>query len=837
MPKGAPNLFRHSVIPSGFVIRHSSLIPMLTDLKYAFRMLVKAPVFAVIAILTLALGIGANSAIFSVIDTVLLRPLPFKNPDEIVNIWGRYPDDNGKVRTNVHSYPDYLDLRDQSQTIAAMAAYTRTGGTLSLSEDAKALEGIAITPEVFDVLGVQPMLGRGFTKEDAKNDADRVVVLTYPLWKSEFGSDPKIIGQKITLSARPHTVIGVMPPGWKFPVEDEHIEYALPLEYLGQQILGNRGSHFLTIVGRLKPGVAIRTAEAELTAIASRLSKQYPDTNMNFIGTAVMSLHSDIVGDVRPALMVLLGAVALVLLIACANVANLLLARAASRSREIAIRTALGASRALVVRQLLCESLLLALLGGGAGLLLAWWGVDLLGAAGPQGLPHLGQIKVNATVCAFTFVVVIGSTLLFGLIPALQVSRPAVNESLQQGAKGSTGGLHTNRLRAFLVVSQVSLSLLLLAGAGLLIKSFFNLRATNPGFDPVRVMTASLSLPRIRYPDVDQQIRTYDAILDKLSAIPGVESAGGVNSIPLGDNQRSSSFMPSGAAPLPRGNHPGASYLLVKPDYFKTMKIPVLQGRAISRTDTKDSPFVIMINEAFAQKHFPGKNPVGQQVMIDQPENKFNTHEVVGVVANTRHDSLAEPQGPEMYVPFAQDPVRSLDIVLRVSSANLVGLNADVKRAIHEIDKDVYVPTLEPMTRFVDTHLARPRFNMMLLGGFAAVAMILAAIGIYGVIAYSVTQRTREIGIRMALGAQRKQMLGMVLRQSMVLVAIGIVIGFLVALGVTRVMATLLYGVGANDASIYAAVIALLGGAALLASYVPARRAMKVDPMVALRYE
>ncbi len=810
---------------------------MLTDLKYAFRMLIKAPVFAVIAILTLALGIGANSAIFSVIDTVLLRPLPFKNPDEIVNIWGRYANDSGNVRGNVHSFPDYVDLRDQSQTIAAMAAYTRTAGTLTYGEDAKYLEGIAITPEVFDVLGVPPLLGRAFTKEDARNEANRVVVLTYPFWKSAFAGDPKIIGQQVTLSARPHTVIGVMPPEWKFPIEDAHIEYALPLEYFGTQVLGNRGSHFLTVVGRLKRGVAIQTAEAELTAIAGRLSKQYPDTNLNFTGAAVVKLHSDIVGDVRPALMVLLGAVGLVLLIACANVANLLLARAASRSREIAIRTALGASRALVIRQLLCESLLLAILGGSAGLLLAWWGVDLLGAAGPQGLPHLGQIKVNTSVCLFTFALAIGSTLLFGLIPALQVSRPAVNESLQQGAKGSTGGLHTNRLRAFLVVSQVSLSLLLLAGAGLLIKSFFNLRSTNPGFDPVRVMTMSINLPRIRYPEVDQQIRTYDAILDKLAVIPGVESVGGVNPIPLGDNQRSSSFMPSGAAPLPRGNHPGASYLLVKPDYFRTMKIPVLQGRAISRTDTKDSPLVIMINEAFAQKHFAGKNPIGQQVMVDQPENKFLTYEVVGVVANTRHDSLAQPQGPEMYVPFAQDPGRSLDIVLRVSSTNLVGLNADVKRAVHEVDKDIYVPALDPMTRFVDTHLAQPRFNMMLLAVFAGVAMVLAAIGIYGVIAYSVAQRTREIGIRMALGARRTQMLGMILRQSMTLVIVGIVIGFGVALAATRVLATLLYGVSANDASIYAAVIAVLGLAALLASYVPARRAMRVDPMVALRYE
>jgi putative ABC transport system permease protein len=810
---------------------------MLTDLKYALRMLMKAPVFTLIAIVTLALGIGANSAIFSVIDTVLLRPLPFKNPDEIVNIWGRYADDNGNVRGNVHSFSDYVDLRDQSQTISAMAAYTRTGGTLTYGEDAKHLEGIAITPEVFDVLGVPPLLGRAFTKEDAKNDANRVVVLTYPFWQSAFAGDPKIVGQQVTLSGRPHTVIGVMPPRWKFPIEDEHIEYALPLEYFGTQVLGNRGSHFLTVVGRLKPGVAIAKAEAELTAIAGRLSKQYPDTNMNFTGTAVVKLHSDIVGDVRPALMVLLGAVALVLLIACANVANLLLARAASRTREIAIRAALGASRALVIRQLLCESLLLALLGGGAGLLLAWWGVDLLGVAGPQGLPHLGQIKVNLNVCLFTFVLAMGSTLLFGLIPALQVSRPAVNESLQQGAKGSTGGLHTNRLRAFLVVSQVSLSLLLLAGAGLLIKSFFNLRATNPGFDPVQVMTMTLNLSRIRYPEADQQTRVYDAIIDKLAAIPGVESAGGVNPIPLGDNQRSSSFMPSGAAPLPRGNHPGASYLLVKPDYFKTMKIPILQGRAISRADTKASPLVVMINEAFAQKHFGGKNPIGQQVMVDEPENKFVTYEVVGVVANTRHDSLARPQGPEMYVPFAQDPGRSLDIVLRVSSTNLLGLNADVKRAIHEIDKDIYVPVLDPMTRFVDTHLAQPKFNMMLLAVFAGVAMVLAAIGIYGVIAYSVTQRTREIGIRMALGARRTQMLGMVLRQSMTLVVLGLVIGFILALAATRVMATLLYGVGANDVSIYTVVITLLGAAALLASYVPARRAMKVDPMVALRYE
>jgi putative ABC transport system permease protein len=808
---------------------------MLIDVKYALRMLIKTPTFAVIAVLTLALGIGANSAIFSVVDTVLLRPLPFKEPNQIVMAWARYLNDSGGK--GVHSFPDYVDLRDQSQSFSGMAAYTRAAGTLAQADDAQALEGVAITPEIFDILGVPPLLGRGFTQEEAKDQGERVIVLTYPLWQRAFGADPKILGQQITISGRGYTVVGVMRPGWKFPIEDEHIDYVMPLQYLVPTALTNRGSHFLSVVGRLKPGVQIRQAEAELSAIAGRLSKQYPDTNMNVTSMTVTTLHSDIVGDVRPALIILLGAVALVLLIACANVANLLLARAASRSREIAIRTALGASRLRVIRQLLCESLLLALMGGTAGLLLAWWGVDLLGAAGPQGLPHIAQIKVNFTVAAFTFALAIGSTVLFGLFPALQVSRPSVNESLQQGAKGSTGGLHTNRLRAFLVVSQVSLSLLLLAGAGLLIKSFFNLRATNPGFDPERLMTLQVTLPRVRYPELDQQIRAHDTIMEKIAAIPGVTSAGGANPLPLAGNINNLSFMVSGAAPLPRGNHPGAGYLIVKPDYFEAMKIPVLQGRAFTHADTKDSPLVVMINEAFVRKYFSDRNPIGQQVMIDRGEAKAPACEVVGVVGNSRHDSLAAPPGPEMYVPFPQDPARTLDIVMRVSSTKLVGLQADVKRAIHEVDKDLFVPKLEPMTTFLSTQLAQPRFNMMLLAVFAGVAMVLAAIGIYGVIAHSVTQRTREIGIRMALGAQKTQMLGMVLRQSLTLVVIGIAIGFLVALGATRVMATLLYGVGANDVSTYAIVIFLLAGAALLASYLPARRAMKVDPMVALRYE
>jgi putative ABC transport system permease protein len=811
---------------------------MLTDFKYACRMLLKAPAFTAIAVMTLALGIGANSAIFSVIDTVMLKPLPFPDPDRIVMVWGHAPASAGGGNRNVHSFPDYADFRDQSQSFAAIASYTRAGAVLSHGEESQELEGVAINAEIFDTLWVAPFLGRGFTREEDKVGAAPVVVITHSLWQRAFGGDPKIVGQQITMTARSYTVIGVLPAGWKFPVQSERIDYVMPLQFvIGGSGLQNRGSHFLEVVGRLKPGVVLPQAEAELNTITARLAQQYPDTNTNFSAVSIVPLHASITGDIRPALIILLGAVALVLLIACANVANLLLARAAARSREIAIRTALGASRARIIRQLLCESFLLALLGGFGGLILAWWGTDVLSAVGPKGVPRLSEISVNATVCAFTFFIAIVSTVLFGLVPALQVSRGSVNESLQQGAKGSTGGLHTHRVRAFLVVSQVAISLLLLAGAGLLIKSFFNLRGANLGFNPERVLTASISLPRVKYPEPDLQVRAFDRIIEKLSALPGVEAMGAVNPLPLNDNIRNSSLMVSGAAPLPQGQHPDAGHLMVAGDYFQAMRIPIISGRFIDRRDTKDSPLVVMINQAFAKRFFPNVNPIGQQVMIDQDDNKAPPCEVVGVVADTRHNTLAEDPGAECYVPFAQEPQRRLDFVFRTSAANPAGLHMAVKNAVHEIDKDVFVPAFEPMEHFLSLQLAQPRFNMMLLVAFAGVAMVLAAIGIYGVIAYSVAQRTREIGIRMALGAQRGQMLGMMLRQSLTLVVLGLALGLAAAVAATRLLAALLYGVGANDLTTYGAVVGLLGGAALLASYIPARRAMNVDPMVALRYE
>lgn len=799
-------------------------------------MLVKTPAFTIIAALTLALGIGANSAIFSVVDALLLRPLPFPDPDQLVMVWGRSSTD-GSDREAL-SFPDYADLRDESKSFSALAAYRWTEGPLAGSGEMQLLRGVAVTAEIFRVLGATPMLGRAYTADDHKDGAPYVIMLSHAFWQRGFGGDQNVIGREITLSGRRFTVIGVMPPGWKFPVDHERIDYLAPLEYLPAAQLHNRGGHFASVVGRLKPGVSIRQAEAETSAIASRLARQYPSTNANRLSTTVVSLHSDVVGNVRPALLILLGAVALVLLIACANVANLLLARAATRSREIAIRMALGASRGRIVRQLLCESLLLASAGAGAGLLLAWWGVDLLNLMRPQGLPHLGEIQVNPAVAAFTFALGLASTLLAGFIPALGVSRPSVNDALQQGGKGSTSGLHHQRGRALLIVSQVSLSLLLLASAGLLIKSFFNLRATSPGFDPERVMTTSISLPRVQYPELEQQRRTHGQILQKLSSLPGVESAGAVSPLPLSDVGNASSFIASGMREGGPGSHPDAGHLVVAGDYFRAMAVPVLRGRVFGEADMESSPPVIVVNDAFARKFFLGRDPVGEWIRVDGDGSTVPPRrEVIGVVNDTRHESLAKAARPEFYVPFSQQPVRGLDFVLRTSTPRVAGLDGQVRHALGEIDKDLFVAPLRPMERLVSDQLAQPRFNMLLLGVFAAVALTLAAIGIYGVIAYSVAQRTREIGIRMALGAQRSDMLAMVLRQSLMLVVIGLTVGLVASLAGTRLLNSLLFGVGATDWSTYALVVLLLGGAAFLASYIPARRAMRVDPMVALRHE
>jgi len=804
---------------------------MLTDFRYALRMLAKAPAFTAIAILTLALGIGANSAIFSVIDTVLLRPLPFAKPNQLTAVWSKVTAESDK---ETGSFPDYADIRDQSQTLDAMFAYTRASTVLGTGNESSALQGLAVTSDIFRALAVRPFLGRTFTRDEEKADS-YVVVLTYEAWKRYFNSDRNIIGRQILLSLRPYTVIGVMPAGFHYPI-GVRCEYFNPLQPLVSDAVQNRASHFLRFVGRLKDGADVKQASAEIGAISARLEKQYPDTNTGRSYYAI-SLHQDLVGDVRPALLTVLAAVFFVLLIACANVANLLLARATQRRREIAIRTALGAGRARIVRQLLAEGFILALIGATGGLLLASWGIDLLRLFGPHDLPRLDEVAINGSVVAFTLAAAVLSTLLFAMMPALQVSRPNVNESLQEGNRGAIGP-ESHRLRALLVIAQVALSMLLLAGAGLLIKSFGNLRGTSPGFEPSRVAMIDLSLPRTKYSDPIRQREFFERLDSKLRNLPGVDAAGGAMPLPFSGNDRASSFWIAGRPDPGLGNHPNAGHLVIDGDYFRALRIPLLTGRTFSPRDNKDSLPVVMVNEAFVRKFFNGGNAIGEHILLDASEKEKPTAlEIVGVVGNTRHESLAIEPIPEFYVPFEQDPDRRMHIVLRTSLEKLSGLETAIRNAIHEVDRDIYFPGLTPMPQLIGTTLAQPRFNMMLLGCFAGVAMVLAAIGIYGVIAYTVAQRTKEIGIRMALGAQKIDMLTMILRQSFTVIGIGLLVGLFGALAVTRLMSSLLYGVSANDLSIYAVVTIVLSGAALVATYLPARRAMAVDPMVALRYE
>ncbi len=804
---------------------------MISDFKFALRQLIKQFGFALIAILTLALGIGANSAIFSVIDAVLLRPLPFPNPHELVAVWSKVANESER---ETDSFPDYADLRDQSQTLVGLTAYTPASAVFGTGQQSRELVGVAITSDVFKVLGVQPFLGRGYTREEESKDV-HVIVLGYEMWQRDFNGDRNIVGREIKLSLRPYTVLGVMPRGFRFPVGSSP-DYMMPLHPLVPTEINNRGGHFLRLVGRLKPGVSLEQASAEMAGIAGRLEKQFPDTNTARTSYAV-SLRDDVVGNVRPALITLLAAVAAVLLIACANVANLLLARATARRREIAIRTALGASRIRVVRQLLAEGLLLALLGGCGGLLLASWGIDLLRWLGPSDVPRLDEVRINAVVVFFTLAAAVFSTLLFAAVPALQAARPNVNEALQEGNRGAAGP-ESRRLRNMLVVSQVALSMLLLAGAGLLIKSFNNLRTTNPGFDSSRVLTGEVILPGAKYSATPSKFQPfYNSLIDKLRALPGVEAVGGAQPLPFSGNDRASSFWIEGRPDPGPGNHPNASHLTVTGDYFRAMRIPLLAGRDFQGRDGKNAPLVAMVNETFACTFFPNTSPLGQHIRIDQPENKTLVYEIIGEVGSTRHESLAIAPIPEFYVTDAQDPSRRFNIVLRTSSANLSGLDSALRNAIGQLDGDVFVPKLQPMRNLIGSTLAQPRFHMALLGCFAGVALVLAAIGIYGVIAYSVAQRTKEIGIRMALGAERRDMMQMVLWQSFSIVSLGLLAGLLGALALTRLMNSLLYGVSAHDVSIYAIVLLVLSLAALLASFLPARRAMNVDPIVALRYE
>jgi predicted permease len=809
---------------------------LIQDLRYSFRALRKSPVFTVVAVVALALGIGANSAIFSVVNAVLLRPLPFANPERLLAVQARNEKDGS---TSVdESYPNFLDLRAQCQSCEGFAAYSHaTTFLMRPGEEPERERGVETSADLFPMLGAKPAAGRVFTGEDDKPGARRLVVLSYAFWQRSFGGDAKIIGQDIPLGSAPTTVVGVMPPGFKFPVESAQVDFWMPLApSLSPNDLSHRDYVSLVLLAKTKPGVTPQQAQAEIETISRRLQAQYPETNTALI-FFTKPLHEELVGDLRAALLVLLGAVGCVLLIACANVANLLLARAAGRAKEMSIRTALGASRWRIVRQLLTESLLLATLGGALGLLVAMWGVALFASASPADIPRVGEIGLDARVVIFTVVVTLLTGVVFGLAPALQASKTDINETLKEGGRGSGEGVTRSRLRGALVVSEIALSLVLLVGAGLLAQSFKRLMDVQPGFDPANLVTMDVVLRRSRYPEEAQRTQFFKDFVERAKTLPGVKAIGLVDPLPLNGNFEAWDFQIEGRAPFAPGEQNNADRRIINPDYFQAMNIPLRRGRAFDARDRADATPVVIINETFARRYFAGEEPVGKRLILDGALVS-GTREIVGIVGDVRHAGLDEPASPEFYFPFTQAPATRLTVVARTTNASDAAMVISSLRGIvRQTDRESPIYNIRRMDQLLAASVAKRRFNMILLGGFACVALLLAALGIYGVISYTVTQRTHEIGVRIALGAQPADVLRMILRQGMTLALAGIGVGLLGAFALTRVMSGLLFGVSATDPLTFAGVTVLLSTVAFVSCLLPARRATRVDPMIALRYE
>ncbi|HEX8651885.1 MAG TPA: ABC transporter permease [Pyrinomonadaceae bacterium] len=803
---------------------------LLQDLRYGCRMLLKTPGFTLVAIVALALGIGANTAIFSVVNGVLLRPLPFKDPDRLV--WAQAADLKTGEPGGSISPPDFLDYREQNRVFEHFAALQYISFTLTGdAAEPERVTGARVSADFFETLGITPVKGRSFLAEEEREGSNRVAVISHGLWQRRFGSDPNLVGKTVDLSGQSTLVVGIMPAGFQFPSE---VEVWSPIPFGGKET-SMRRTHFLNAIGRLKPGLTLQDAQADITSVARRLEQQYPETNTNY-GMGLTLLPEQIVGDMRRTLFVLLAAVGFVLLIACANVANLSLARGATRGKEIAIRVAMGASRSRVVRQLLTESVLLAVLGGVLGLLLAVWGVDMLVALSPEDLPRVKEVTIDPRVLSFSLLISILTGVLFGLAPALSFSRGRdLNETLKEGGRASGAATGHNRMRSLLVVAEVALSLMLLVGAGLLIKSFLKLSKVETGFDATSVMTMRISLPQTKYAEPQRRAAFYQQLLERTRALPGVEAAGVISELPLSGQNNDTYFTIEGKPPAAPGSEDRlANFRTASPDYFRVMGIPLIRGRFFNDGDREGAPHAVIISETFARRFFPDEDALGKRLTIDLGEPW--TGEIVGVVGNIRHFSLATEPFREMYMNIAQTPRGSVNLVVRTRS-DPAALTAAIKQEVQGLDRDLPIYNPKTMEQRVSESAAAPRFRTLLLALFAALALVLAAVGIYGVISYSVTQRTHEIGVRMALGAGRRDILKLVVGHGIVLTLIGVAIGLIGAFMLTRIMATFLFGVSATDPLTYAVVSLLLIGVALVACYVPARRAMRVDPMVALRYE
>jgi len=799
----------------------------MNDIRYALRQLRKSPGFTLIAVLTLALGIGANSAIFSLVNGVLLRPLSYPDAEQIVYIEGQNPS-LGITDSNI-SAPDFQDWTAQTQAFSHTAFYW-TGGA-ALAEQGGEPERVpraGVTTRFFDLLGVQPILGRSFLEEDDRPNSTTVAILSEGLWKRRFGADRNIVGKAITMNTRPVTVVGVMPGGFEFP---QNTQIWTPAGVNSAK--EPRDNRELSAIGRLKPGVELEQAQSQISAVNARLAQASPDTNKGW-DARLSRLHERLVRSVRPSLLLLLGAVGFVLLIGCANVANLLLARAAARQKEVAIRTALGASRGRIIRQMLTESILLSTIGGALGLILSFWIIELLISISPPDSPRFSEASLDYRVLAFTLTISAFTGLIFGLAPALHASKLDVSGSLKEGGRNSEGYRRTNA-RSLLLIGEVAMSLILLAGAGLLIKSFMRLQEVKPGFNPERVLIASVSLPGAKYKEDQQRVEFFRALIERLSALPGVQAAGAGVNFPLNASGYAigRTFIPEGK-PLTRDEAADASWSTITPTYFAALQIPLVAGRTFNERDNAGAPKVVIVNRKVAIKHFGSEiAALGKRISIWRDE-QF-PREIVGVVGETKSGTLEGESEAQIYTPQAQDGSWGFMTLAIRTTADPSAITAALRREVLGLDKDLPIFNVKTMEDVVAASIGSRRLSMLLLSVFAGVALLLAAIGIYGVMAYTVTQRTQDIGIRMALGAQAGDVLRMVVGQGMTLALIGIGVGLAGAWGLTRVIASLLFGVEATDPITFAAISVLLAFVALLACYLPARRAARVNPIEALR--
>ncbi len=811
---------------------------LIKDVRYAIRSLIKRPGFTAIAVITLALGIGANTAIFSVVNATLLRPLPFTDPDRIVMAWGYLP----KLAHTADKFPssagNYLDLVKQTQTLQELAAFRQWSWQLTHAGDPEQLQGVRVSGNFFEALGARPALGHSFSAEQDQEGASPVVIISHRLWQREFVGDKNVVGKNLTLNGRTVTVVGVMPRDFEFPGSANMIpglQFAtkndiwMPLAMNADE-RKNQGSLNLALLGRLKPGVTIPQAENELRTIETSLPLGTVGYTLNLV-----PLQKQMVGNIQRLLLVLLATVVFVLLIACANVANLLLVRASSRRKEMAIRGALGAGRGRIIRQLLTESLLLSAVGGLVGFLIAIWATPLLVSFIPEKVPRIHEINVDLRVLGFAFLISIVTGVVFGLAPALQASRFDLNESLKESARGTTGGLRQNRLRAFLIVSEVSLAVVLMIGAALLTKSFVRLIDVNPGFDPSHTLTMEVSLPTLppsKYANDPEQAAFFEQVLDRLNHSPGVTAAGAVLSMPLTGAEESTDIFIEGR-PSSADQRPNSDYTIVTPRFFEALQIPLLRGRQFTDLDRQDAPGVIIINDALAQRYWPNEDPLGKRFTVGFEKSPRS---IIGIVATIKQTTLSDSGRPAMYLPHLQRPTGGMSILVRTNGDPL-SLVSSVRNEIRAVDPSIPVTNVRTMDEIFSTSVAQQRFSMLLVGLFGSLALVLAAIGIYGVMAYTVTQRQHEIAVRIALGAKSSQVWQMVLKDGLLLAVTGVGIGVGGAFALTRLMSSLLFEVKATDVQTFATVSALLIFVALVACLVPARRATKVDPLVALRYE